>query len=280
VPPAPALDSPEFGLALGLVVGRFMLGMEDLHYGFWPDDLPVTPGNLPAAQARYTVELLAEIPVGVQTILDVGCGAGNTARQLLDRGYQVECVSPNAWLNAEAEKLLGSRAPVHSGKFEDVVLTGPFDLLLFSESFLFMDAPRALARAAALLRPGGYLLISDIFRLHSETASPIGGGKDLARFRALMETSPFELMRDTDITSLIAPTFDLVNRASLEMIRPALHLVLARLDARYPWLMRLARWRFGRSLARYDAKHFSGRRDGAHFARHKSYRRLLYRRHD
>ena len=37
----PALRSPEFGLALGLVVGRFALDMQDLHYGYWTDDLEV-----------------------------------------------------------------------------------------------------------------------------------------------------------------------------------------------------------------------------------------------
>ena len=45
VPRAPALKSPEFGLALGLVLGRFALGMRDLHYGYWTDDLPLIPAN-------------------------------------------------------------------------------------------------------------------------------------------------------------------------------------------------------------------------------------------
>jgi hypothetical protein len=53
---------------------------------------------------------------------------------------------------------------------------------------------------------------------------------------------------------------------------------MARMAARHPILMKLARWKYGKALARYEAKHFSGLRDGAHFARHKSYRRLLYRR--
>lgn len=276
--PIPALDSPEFGLALGLVVGRFMLGMEDLHYGYWAEGLPVTPANLPVAQARYTGELIGDIPEGVRSILDVGCGAGKTAEALVDRGFIVECVSPNAWLTAEARRRLGERVLVHQSRFEDLAVIGPYDLLLFSESLLFMDAPRALAGALALTRPGGYLLISDVFRRTGSGKGPIGGGQDWSRFEALMAESPFELERDADITPFVAPTFDLVNRGSLEMIRPAYELLMARLTARHPWLMRLARWRFGRSLARYEEKHFSGQRDGAHFARHKSYRRLLYRR--
>jgi MPBQ/MSBQ methyltransferase len=117
VPRAPALKSPEFGLALGLVVGRFALDMHDLHYGYWTPDLALTAANLPVAQARYTDKLMADIPEGVKTILDVGCGAGNTAKKLLDRGYEVVCLSPNEWLNAEAQKAVGNRAVVHLSRF-------------------------------------------------------------------------------------------------------------------------------------------------------------------
>jgi hypothetical protein len=36
------------------------------------------------------------------------------------------------------------------------------------------------------------------------------------------------------------------------------------------------RWKWKAKIARYEEKHFSGKRDGAHFRRHKSYRRMLY----
>jgi SAM-dependent methyltransferase len=277
---APALQSPEFGLALGLVVGRFALGMKDLHYGYWTDDLELIPQNLPQAQARYTEELLKEIPAGVRSILDVGCGAGNTARQLLERGLHVDCVSPNAYLTAEARKVLGGRARVFESKFEELTLDRTYDLVLFSESFLFMKAEQALAKAEAALKPSGYILISDIFKVPANGKSPIGGGQSLERYRALMAQSRFELLHDTDITDAIAPTFDLLNRAYAEAIQPAYELILARTEASYPWLMRLVRWKFRDKIRRYEEKHFSGKRDGAHFRQHKSYRRMLYRLRD
>jgi SAM-dependent methyltransferase len=274
---APALQSPEFGLALGLVVGRFALDMQDLHYGYWTPDLALTAQNLPLAQARYTDELIADIPAGVKTVLDVGCGAGNTARKLLDKGYDVVCLSPNAWLNEEARKAVGGRAPVHESKFEVFQSDRKFDLILFSESFLFMKADQALARAEALLAPGGHILISDIFKLPADGKSPIGGGQDIRRYQALMAASRFELVKDTDITPNIAPTFDLLNRAYAEAVRPAYDLILARFEANNPWVMKLVRWKFRKKITRYEDKHFSGKRDGAHFRRHKSYRRMLYR---
>ena len=274
---APALGSPEFGLALGLVAARWAVGMQDLHYGLWPDGLEVTLVNVPAAQAHYTDQLIADIPPGVKRILDVGCGAGNTARKLLDLGYEVDCLSPNAWLNEEAKKAVAGRARVFLSKFETIELDGKYDLILFSESFLFMKAAPALAKAESLLNPGGYILISDIFKVPSDEKSPIGGGQDIRRYRALMAESRFEMLKDTDITDRIAPTFDLLKRAYEEAIRPAYDLIVARNEKRHPWVMKFIRWRFREKLERLEAKHFSGNRDGAHFRRHKSYRRMLYR---
>ena len=272
----PALRSPEFGLALGLVVGRFAFDMQDLHYGYWTDDLELTPQNLPRAQARYTDELIADIPAGVRSILDVGCGAGNTARKLLDLGYEVDCVSPNAWLTTEARRVLDNRARVFESKFEDVALDRTYDLILFSESFLFMKAEQALAKAESALRPGGYILISDIFRIPADEKSPIGGGQHLDRYRALLAASNFTQLKETDMTANIAPTFDLLNRAYVEAIGPAYGLILARLDASYPRVMKFVRWKWRAKIARLEHKHFGGRRTAAHFMRHKSYRRMLY----
>lgn len=275
---APALKSPEFGLAMGLVVGRFLVGMEDLHYGFWTDDLPLDARHLPEAQARYTEALIGDIPAGVRSILDVGMGAGNTARKLVERGYRVDGVSPNAYLTAVARGVLGDRVTIFESRFEDVETDRRYDLILFSESFLFMQPDAALAKATALLNPGGHILICDIFRLPAESPSPIGGGKDLAVFRTTMARFPFELVRETDISANIAPTFDLLDRAYREAIRPAYDLVMARLAATRPWLMRFVRWRFRDKLTRLEDKHFSGRRNAANFLTYKSYRRFLFRR--
>jgi len=40
--------------------------------------------------------------------------------------------------------------------------------------------------------------------------------------------------------------------------------------------MKFVRWKWRARIARYEEKHFSGKRDGAHFMKHKSYRRMLY----
>jgi SAM-dependent methyltransferase len=280
VPGAEALPSSEFGLALGLIFGRFFLDMQDLHYGFWPDDLPREPHNLARAQACYTDLLMAHLPGGARSVLDVGCGAGNTARKLLDRGYRVDAVSPNSYLTAVARGVLGDRATIFETRFQDLATDRRYDVILFSESLLFIPLEQAFTQALALLNPGGHVLVTDIFRVPAEGKSPLGGGHDLAMFRAAVARFPLTLVQDVDMTAGIAPTFDILNRAYLEAIEPAYRLILGRLTLRFPFVMRLLRWKFRKKIERYEQKHFSGRRDGANFIKYKSYRLLLFKKND
>jgi len=93
------VDSKEVGLVAGLNLFNFFLGTKDLHYGLWGDDLEVKVQNLPEAQKRYSDFLISHFPDDVKTILDVGCGAGGLATELLGRGYQVQGVSPSPLLS-------------------------------------------------------------------------------------------------------------------------------------------------------------------------------------
>jgi MPBQ/MSBQ methyltransferase len=274
------LPSSEFGLALGFILGHHLLDMQDLHYGYWPPDLAVVPQNLAQAQANYTALLLSHIPPGVRTVLDVGCGAGNTARQLLERGFQVDCVSPNGVLTGVARQTLGDRARIFECRFEDLETDRRYDLILFSESLLFIPLDAAFAQALRLLNPRGHILITDIFRLPVEGTSPIGGGHQLPLFREAVARFALEPVKDVDMTDGIAPTFDMLDRLYAEAIQPAYRMILARLTARHRWIMRIVRWKFREKLERAERKHFSGRRNGASFKQYKSYRLLLFRRPD
>jgi SAM-dependent methyltransferase len=280
VPDAAALSSSEFGLALGLIFGRYFLDMQDLHYGYWPPELERVPQNLATAQAAYTELLMSHLPKGATSVLDVGCGAGNTARKLLDRGYRVDGVSPNSFLTAVARQVLRDRATIFETKFQDLVTDRRYDVVLFSESLLFIPLEQAFAKALTLLNPGGHILITDIFRVPAEGKSPIGGGHELPKFRETVARYPLAPVTDFDMTPGIAPTFDIVNRATLDAVEPAYRLILDRITLKYPFVMRLARWWFRKKILRYEQKHFSGRRDGANFMTYKSYRLLLFRRTD
>jgi len=271
------LPSSEFGLALGFVIGHHFLNMQDLHYGYWPEELPRVPQNLAQAQANYTDFLMSHIPAGVKSVLDVGCGAGNTARKLLERGFTVDCVSPNGVLSGVAKQVLQGRGDIFETRFQDLQTERRYDLILFSESLLFIPLEQAFTKALSLLNPGGHVLITDIFRVPAEGKSPIGGGHELARFRETIARFPLVPTVDYDMTDGIAPTFDMLDAAYREAIEPAYKLILSRLEAKYPWVMKLVKWKFKKKMQRYEDKHFSGRRNGLNFKKYKSYRLLLYR---
>jgi SAM-dependent methyltransferase len=273
---AASMPSREFGLALGLILGRFLVRMEDLHYGYWTNGLPVEMPNLPEAQARYSDFLLSHVPPDVKTVLDVGCGSGNTARKLLDRGYEVDCLSPNTFLNQVAREAVGHRARFFECRFEDLRTDSRYDLLLFSESFLFMRLEEAIAKALTLLKPGGYLLLSDLFKIVPDGNTAIGGGQQLAAFREAFDRAPFTKLLEVDMTAQIAPTFALLNNAYSQAVKPAYDLLMGRLRGRHPWLMKAVLWKFGRIIQRAEAKHFSGQRTADTFMRIKSYRLFLF----
>ena len=279
-PPIPTngnLPSSEFGLALGFVIGHHFLNMQDLHYGYWPEGLPHVPQNLAVAQAHYTDFLMSHIPGGVKSVLDVGCGAGNTARKLIERGFKVDCVSPNGVLTGVAKQVLKGRGDIFETRFQDLQTERRYDLILFSESLLFIPLQDGFTKALSLLNPGGHVLITDIFRVPAEGKSPIGGGHELARFRETIARFPLVPILDLDMTDGIAPTFDLIDAAYREAVQPAYELIMSRLEARRPWMTRFMKWMFRKKLRRYEDKHFSGRRNGLNFKKYKAYRLLLYR---
>ena len=271
------LPSREFGLIMGLIIGKFCLKMEDLHYGYWTDDLTVEVQNLPKAQAQYTEVLIGNIPEGVRTILDVGCGTGHMARKLLDRGYHVDCVSPNPHLTKLAKEKLGVQSTIFECRYQELQTDRKYDLVLFSESFLFIRPPEAgMKMSEHILNKDGYILITDVFKITPDGQSPIGGGHHLHIFHDTFSHSPFKLLKEDDITGYIAPTFTVLDDAYTHCVKPAYDLLMTRFKASHPWAMKFILWKFRAKFENIENKHFSGKRTAENFAKYKSYRLFLF----
>ena len=88
------VSSRSVGLDIGLIIGRFFLNTEDLHYGYWPKDKRATVQNFAEAQKAHSQLIIDHIPDKTRSILDVGSGSGNLAIKLLNLGYDVDCVIP------------------------------------------------------------------------------------------------------------------------------------------------------------------------------------------
>jgi SAM-dependent methyltransferase len=265
---------------LGLIVGARLLKTRDLHYGLWSDGLPVQVANVPEAQRRYSEYLLARIPPGVRTILDVGCGTGGLAEQLVARGYRVECISPSPELTRRARERLGDRAPVHETTFEAFEGQGPYDLVLFAESFQYIPLEAGLPRCMGLIGPGGHVLLADFFRTGAPGESALRGGHDLGRFQALLERLPVTVASDDDITAETAPNLDLVDAILADYAQPLYEGVGYWLRGNYPRLAALGRRLLRRRLERLEFKYFSHARNAEAFRLHKRYRVVLLRKRD
>ena len=132
------VNSKEVGLELGLLLLNFFLKTEYLHYGYFTDGLETDVANLKRAQENYTNLILSTIPAGVNTILDVGCGSGRMAQQLVSNGYTVDCVSPGQILTEYARKMLGDTVNFYQCKFQNLKTEKKYNLILFSESFQYL----------------------------------------------------------------------------------------------------------------------------------------------
>lgn len=257
------IDTRAVGLDVGLAMIRWLTGGESLHYGIW-DGLEVNAGNLRAAQEAYTDRLLALLPPAPARVLDIGGGAGWTARHLLARGYEVEIVVPSAFLAGRCRENAPA-ATVHACTFQEFAGTGRFDVVLFSESFQYIPLDESLPRLPGLLAPGGVVVIADCFRSAAYRGRRVhgpqpGGGHRLAVFRDRL--GDWTVTHEEEITGSVAPSIDLeqalfnvvglgVTRLSEEM--RAKHPVVARLGAAALGLA-LSKGRRDRLLRRLTAR--------------------------
>lgn len=272
------VDSKEMGLAAGLVFARYFVKTQHLHYGLWTNGLSVDIANLREAQDRYSDFIVSNIPEGVQSVLDIGCGTGVLSARLLDEGYLVESVSPSPFLTSCARDVIGDRGVIHESTLEELELDSRFDLLLFSESFQYIDLKRVFGKCQEMVAEGGHVLICDFFRRDDATGrSRLGGGHSLGRFYEELEKSGFNIVRDIDITDLTAPNMDVVNDLLSNFGEPMWELFQYYLQSNYPRFNRFARWRYKKKIAKIERKYFSGSRTAETFAEDKSYRFLLLR---
>jgi len=268
------IDSKEAGLEIGLFFFKFFLKSEYLHYGFFPSDLPTDITNLAKAQENYAELLLSNIPSGVKTILDVGCGSGKMAEKLISKGYDVDTVSPGVLLTKYVQNKLGNQITIHNCKFEDFSSTKKYDLILFSESFQYIPIEKSLEGFKKFASPNGYMMICDFFRLEDEGKSLLGGGHSFKDWEATIQRYPFKKLKEQDITDQTAPTIDLVNALALEVLHPTWKTIFLLGEDRFPLLLKFVKWKYKKKIQKMENKHFSGQRNGVNFKKYKKY--MLY----
>lgn len=206
------LDTRAIGLDVGLSFIRWLTGAENLHYGLWTD-LDVSAGNLRAAQDNYSTKLFQLLPSKPCRILDIGGGAGETAKKLIALGHHVDIVVPSAFL-AERCRKNAPEANIHECTFEVFKADEQFDICLFSESYQYIPLNIGLSKALGMITPDGAVVIADCFRTdaykgRAHDGPKPGGGHHLSDFRKMVEGSPVSTTFEEDITEAVAPSIDL-----------------------------------------------------------------------
>jgi SAM-dependent methyltransferase len=265
------IDSREVGLELGLRVYKFFLKSEYLHYGYFKDGLEADVANLKQAQENYAELIFSHIPEGVKTILDVGCGSGKTAEQLLARGYSVDCVSPGQILTAYAKNMLGDKVNFYQCRFEDLVTEKKYDLILFSESFQYIPMDKGIPGALKILAPGGYIIASDFFHTDPEGRSKLGGGHDYQTWLQYKVSFPVRTLVEKDITAETSLTIDVVNQLNSEVIKPVWTSAWALANERFPFIIKIIKKIYRKKLRKLEEKHLTGKRNGELFRKYKKY---------
>jgi SAM-dependent methyltransferase len=119
--------------------------------------------------ASFLQELWSADPDGVRSVLDLCCGTGLLAGELIARGYRVVGVDASDEMLAVARERLGPEAALSRMTLPDLAVEGVFDTAVCTFDGLNYLTPVELrltmAAVALRLRPAGWF----VFDLHTDT---------------------------------------------------------------------------------------------------------------
>ncbi len=279
-PRAPDLPDPTLNLELYFCVE--VLQLESLHYGYWDEPELVFPERLDlddvrCAQMRYTNTLLDFMPRYVDAILDVGCGVGDVARALVRSGRQVTAISPDRHHARFFPDAGNGRLRFHNQTFEAFRGNAhSHDLVLFSESQNYIAQKDAFLQAHRHLRPGGYILVSGMFRQRNSSAFTVDYVEE--EYVAAAAAFGFRLVRRVDITRHILPTLEYGRIVWQRYVMPALSIMNDHLANGKSLKRRALRWLLASERRRLDRvrQYYEQRLNPTLFREHMAYVRLLF----
>jgi MPBQ/MSBQ methyltransferase len=216
-----------------------VMGLDSLHFGLWKDGEVPTLEGVRRAQYDYTTELIGLIPEGARTVLDVGCGIGDTSKRLKEAGFAPEGLAPDVYLGEQFRETCGPEVAFHHSTFEDFRPAKTYHILLFSESPQYIDKDAFFPRSKELTRPGGHLVVADFFKIRPDEGFPNSFVEEdfVARARA----AGFRVTHHRDVTKEILPAFEL-GRKFLARGRELLEFAQDEALSRAPVLARLGRF--------------------------------------
>jgi SAM-dependent methyltransferase len=156
--------------------------------------------------ASFLHQLWSADPVGVRSVLDLCCGTGLLADELIRRDYRVVGVDASDAMLALARKRLGPEVALSRMALPDLKVAGVFDAAICTFdgfNYLTLEELRlTMAAVAGRLRPAGWL----VFDLHTDgmmnftISNPVVAGESAENDFVISSTvDPVERTCDTSI---------------------------------------------------------------------------------
>ncbi len=262
---------------VALRLGHKLFGLEYLHYGYFELGDEVSMQFLPQAQEKYVDRVLSFIPEDVHTVFDVGCGVGGVAQRLLGRSKSVVCLDPDPFMVEKTKQRTNDLVTAYNDFYENIENheKDSVDLLLMSESCQYIDPERGWFLHHKHVRPGGYVLIADFFKLKKIDKPYLSkSGHDFHAFVEIAQKYGFSLLKKEDITQQVAPTMDLYQSLIFEKIFPILEALFDAFQRRFPKVYSLLRFFLKKKVLFLQEKYsHQGARE---FSEYKGYYVLLF----
>ena len=253
-----------------------ILKLESLHYGYWEKPESLDLEGLRQAQEHYTRSLMDFIPNQVNTILDIGCGIGDVALFLAERGYEVTAISPDENHGRFFDLPNKGQIKFHNVKFEDLDLEERFDLIMMVESQNYFDKDEGFVQCRRFLNSGGSVLVSGMFRQNNSDVFEVCNiERDFIEKANIYGLS---LTRSLDITENILPTLELAYQ-SYEDIKTLLEATFNNhLDVSTHRKLNILRRVFKKEFKRLAnlQTYYQNRLNPQVFREHVKYKRLLF----
>jgi MPBQ/MSBQ methyltransferase len=253
-----------------------ILRLNSLHYGYWDLKEKIGLESIRNAQARYTETLIHIIPEGVETILDVGCGVGDVAAALVQRGHSVTAISPDKNHAKLFDDRNGGKIHFQNVKFEEFYSHRKFDMVLMSESQGYFDMDVGFNQCKKHLRPGGYLLVSGMFK--KSPTDRFKGCQIEEEYIRRAESHDLVLEKYFDITENVLPTLEFANQCYEDYFTPSLKVISYYLGNGVQIKAKLLKLFFAkefRQLAKVQ-EYYEERSNPYLFREHMKYLRLLF----
>lgn len=261
---------------IGLRFASKVFGLKYLHYGYF-ENLPPTLDSLPKAQEAYVEKVLEQLPGGIKNVLDVGCGAGGVAQKLVARGLQVTCVDPDPFMLKKTSEATNHQIKTHNDFYEHAqgLPEKNFDVVLMSESCQYVPFSKGFSQHKRLLKTGGYVLISDFFRIRELDQPYLSkSGHKLEEFLKEASDQGFDLLANIDITTPTAPTHDIYQDILSNKAMPVAEALVEYVQRRHPRIYKILGF-FLRDRVEFLKLKYSSQGSEI-FKKYKSYRILLF----